>query len=103
MIMKLYSMSMNQCIHQVGLMRHGAMLAENDPAVLMRMYNKQHLEDVFLELCVDTAANSESPHMGMKSIPAAVRRQSIVGKVCLRFCRCLTKPCISSSRFVTKT
>ena len=37
----------------VGLMRNGALLAEDNPAKLMESYNLTTLEDVFLKLCMN--------------------------------------------------
>ena len=36
----------------VGLMRNGALLAEENPSKLMETYNLTSLEDVFLKLCM---------------------------------------------------
>ena len=36
----------------VGLMRNGALLAEENPLRLMENYNLTSLEDVFLKLCM---------------------------------------------------
>ena len=36
----------------VGLMRNGALLAEENPSRLMENYNLTSLEDVFLKLCM---------------------------------------------------
>ena len=36
----------------VGLMRNGALLAEENPSKLMEAYNLTSLEDVFLKLCM---------------------------------------------------
>lgn len=40
---------------RVGLMRSGQILAEDNPEHLLRMYGKETLEDVFLEICVSGA------------------------------------------------
>ena len=37
----------------VGLMRNGALLAEENPSKLMESYNLPTLEDVFLKLCMN--------------------------------------------------
>lgn len=41
----------------VGMMRGGKLLAEGRPDELMKMYKKETLEDVFLQLCVKQDAN----------------------------------------------
>lgn len=38
--------------NRVGLMRNGRLLAENNPKVLMRKFNENNLENVFLKLCL---------------------------------------------------
>ena len=44
----------------VGLMRHGRLLAEDAPGVLLDQYALPTLEDVFLKLCVqDKSGDSE--------------------------------------------
>ena len=54
----------------VGLMRNGALLAEENPMKLMESYNLTSLEDVFLKLCmrkgnqVSYMIFGEGPYLG---------------------------------------
>uniref|UniRef100_A0A8D8V747 ABC transporter G family member 23 n=1 Tax=Cacopsylla melanoneura TaxID=428564 RepID=A0A8D8V747_9HEMI len=62
--------------HMIGLMRDGALLAEQSPSSLLASHNCNYLEDAFLELCIqqqnsdETRKNEEKENRRMSSIKA---------------------------------
>ncbi|KAH9396286.1 hypothetical protein TYRP_019686 [Tyrophagus putrescentiae] len=58
--------------HQIGLMRHGQMLAQDSPAAMLTHYGLPSLEAVFLHLCTKAEADRRKPQViGSSSAAAA--------------------------------
>ncbi|RWS22511.1 abc transporter-like protein, partial [Leptotrombidium deliense] len=51
----------------VGLMRHGRLLAENAPEELLKEYNMETLEEVFLKLCMEDSSERTTALTGNSS------------------------------------
>ncbi|XP_026687816.1 ABC transporter G family member 23-like [Diaphorina citri] len=71
----------------VGLMRSGALLAEDSPSYLLEYYNCSTLEDVFLYLCEQDQNNNASKQTNvpascdkLRSLPNVEESTVLVGK-----------------------